>query len=200
MRKKSIAERLEVCLEFEESEDNRAMRLLYGDLPAWFPLPRLELAKRTIHQLRRLGFTCEQISQFVIDHIADKRLIQGVMLSGDLVRLINELTHIKYALAQPANEGLEMLAGKLAATGKKFCDGRKRGTGGSIRKAIAKLLKTSPGLKNPELWDEIKAKLPKRWQAFDNDLGKYLEDPHMKVTGYGRFCNICGQERKKITG
>lgn len=85
--------------------------------------------------------------------------------------------------------------------GRLFTNGRKSGTGGPIRKAVAKLLKANPDLKNPELWIAVAAKPPKGWGAFDNRAGKYFEGAMPKEgMNYERFCNVCGEERKKITG
>jgi len=85
--------------------------------------------------------------------------------------------------------------------GRLFTNGRKSGTGGPIRKAVAKLLKANPGLKNPELWSAVAAKPPKGWEAFDNRAGKYFEGSKpAENMNYKRFCNVCGEERKKITG
>jgi hypothetical protein len=91
--------------------------------------------------------------------------------------------------------------GPLAIHGKKFKE--HEGTirkPGLIRGAIVKLLAKYPEMKNPELWEAIKKKPPRGWQAFESvQLGKYLEGPTpsdgMK---YGRFCTICGQERNKL--
>lgn len=83
--------------------------------------------------------------------------------------------------------------------GKKFKRGRKSNTGSVIRKTIARLLKQDQTLKNPALWSAIANRPPKGWEAFDNHIGKYLEgaraDQSMK---YERFCNVCGEERKKL--
>jgi hypothetical protein len=86
----------------------------------------------------------------------------------------------------------------IADHGKKF-KGRKPGSGGPIRKAVARLLKKYPALKNPELWDEIKSRPPRGWSVFDNSHGKYIEGPK---AGDGmkraHFCTVCSEERKKI--
>ena len=57
-------------------------------------------------------------------------------------------------------------------------------------------------MKNPDLWEAIKKKPPKGWQAFESaQLGKYLEGPTPKDgMEYHRFCNICGEERNKAKG
>jgi hypothetical protein len=130
MPEQSIAERLAAVLERQDDEAERALHLLYGELPAWFPMPRLEYAKRTVYGLGNDGFTPEQIAKFVSDEIANnERLEAGEMISrtvpggaidsGAFIRAVNELAHIKYALSLPGMEGLEMLAGVLAASGAK---------------------------------------------------------------------------------
>ena len=85
--------------------------------------------------------------------------------------------------------------------GIKFRQGRKIGTMGLVKKAIAKLLSENPKMKNPDLWKELSKKPPKGRKFFDNRIGKYIEGPdgatEMK---YGRFCNVCGEVRKEITG
>ncbi|MHB1246176.1 MAG: hypothetical protein ACYCY1_11440 [Sulfuriferula sp.] len=89
-----------------------------------------------------------------------------------------------------------------AIVGKSFTAGRKPGTGSPVRKEIAKLLKADPTLKNPSLWSAIASKPPRGWTACDNHAGKYLEGPKagQNMDYKGRFCTVCGEERKKITG
>lgn len=87
---------------------------------------------------------------------------------------------------------------KFVPIGVKFTQGRKKNTGSPIRKAVAKLLAKNPTLKNPELWDAISSKSPRGWRASDNRIGKYLEGPNMANMNYDRFCNVCGEERKKV--
>ena len=88
---------------------------------------------------------------------------------------------------------------KFALRGKKFAGGRKPGSGGPIRKAIARLLKKNHEIKNPQLWAEVKSKPPSGWTACDNRVGKYLEGPHAKDTmTQRRFFNVCGEERKRL--
>ncbi len=104
-----------------------------------------------------------------------------------------------YYIAQAVEHHKDFMLGDDAATGKKFNAGRKITSGGPIRKKIAALLKVSPTMKNPELWDAVIAKLPKGWAHYDNRQGKYLEGPKagegMKLK---RFYNVCGEERIKI--
>ncbi len=87
----------------------------------------------------------------------------------------------------------------IADHGKKFADGRTPGSGGPIRKAIARLLKKNSALKNPQLWDAIKSRPPRGWSVFENRHGKYIEGPtNDDRMGQRRFFNICGEERRKI--
>lgn len=87
-----------------------------------------------------------------------------------------------------------------AITGEKFTRGRRSGTGGPIRKAIARLLKNNPELNNKILWNAIKDKPPRRWQVFENSLGKYIEGPTPdKNMAYRRFINVAAEERKKLS-
>lgn len=129
MPEQSIEE-LAAFIERQDDEADRALQLLYGELPAWFPLPRLEHARRIVCQLGNKGFTAEQIAKFVDDEISDdekleagemvRRFVPGTVRdSGAFIYAVNELAHIKYALTLPGMEGLEMLAGVLAASGAK---------------------------------------------------------------------------------
>jgi hypothetical protein len=86
--------------------------------------------------------------------------------------------------------------------GLKFRTGRKPGKKGQIRQAIAKILAKHTTIKNPAIWKELESKPPKGFQFYDNQrFGKYIEGPTVGTDmGYGRFCTICGEERKKIMG
>jgi hypothetical protein len=87
----------------------------------------------------------------------------------------------------------------LLDQGKRFTSGRKVGTAGPIRKAIANLLAKNREIKNPELWKAIERTPPRGWTAYETPrLGKYLEGPNMKNMGYPRFCTVCGEERKEV--
>lgn len=88
----------------------------------------------------------------------------------------------------------------LAFHARQFKLGRKSGTGGPIRKAIAKVLKKNPHFKNPDLWVALSANPPKGWQFFNNRAGQYIEGPNFAEDHmiYRRFCTVCGEERKKI--
>lgn len=121
---------------------------------------------------------------------------------GDaIVRAHNLIEQIKHGEIEAALKAII----PDAITGIKFRPGRKPGSGGPIRKAIAKHLSKNNQLKNPELWEAIKNKPPRGWTAYESPkLGKYLEGPGLKNMNYERFCNVCGEERKrtrqKITG
>jgi hypothetical protein len=92
-----------------------------------------------------------------------------------------------------------------AAFGKPFKDNADRErTPGPIRKAIRRLLEKNPDLKNPEIWELICAKPPRGWYAeepkYFRDLKPELIGPNPKTDkcGYHNFCNLCGEERKKV--
>jgi hypothetical protein len=89
----------------------------------------------------------------------------------------------------------------LAERGFKFMRGRKKGTGGPIRKWIARQLAKGREMKNAELWAAIKARPPRGWQVQENRLGKYLDGPTAKDhMTYGRFSNVAKEERDKLKG
>jgi len=87
----------------------------------------------------------------------------------------------------------------LARTGKKFTDNAgKLRKGGPIRRAIARELKNNRALKNRDLWQILANKPPKGWTFNDNNLCKYIEGPKAgDGMGYGRFSEICLEERQK---
>lgn len=127
MPEQSIEERLIALFDRQEEDAERALQLLYGELPAWFPLPRLEHARRIVHQLGQDGFTAEQITKFTTDSMAGEWMVPGIVRdSGAFIRAVNELAHIKYALSLPDNECLEMLAGELAVSGAKSAYAHKK--------------------------------------------------------------------------
>lgn len=201
MPEQSIEERLTALFDREEKDAEHALQLLYGELPAWFPLPRLEHARRIVYQLGNDGFTPEQIAKFTTDSMADKWMVPGTVKdSGAFIHAVNELAHIKYALSLPDNECLELLAGTLAATGKTFREGRKVNSVGPIRKAIAREVGKNPSLMPRYLWAILARKPPKGWEFFDNSEGKYIEGPKggegMK---YAHFSAVCKEEKDKLT-
>ncbi|WP_031598407.1 hypothetical protein [Ferrovum myxofaciens] len=84
-----------------------------------------------------------------------------------------------------------------AQTGEKFLSGRKPGTGGPIRKCIAKHLKKTPSMTNESLWDAIKGNPPTGFTVCDNRAGKYIEGPaKFHNMNFERFCNVCAEERR----
>lgn len=111
-----------------------------------------------------------------------------------------ELRHIQAENEQRASksrlEGQKVIH-EFALTGIKFRKGRKVNTGGPIRKAIIRELKKHPDMKNPELWDALVDRPPKGWEFCDNRQGRYAVGPHGQPMSYARFCNVCGEERKK---
>jgi hypothetical protein len=86
---------------------------------------------------------------------------------------------------------------KSAALGRKFNVGRKPGTGGPIRKAIAALLRGNPTLKPRELWRTLKEDPPNGWAFCENSLGKYIDGPAGHNMSYARFSNVCKEEQGK---
>jgi hypothetical protein len=131
--KKLTDQTLDALLDRQDGEAERALQLLYGELPAWFPMPRLEHARRIVNQLGNDGFTPDQIAKFAADEIADRLIVPGIVLdSVAFIHAVNELAHIKYALSLPDNECLEMLAGSLAVTGiKKSAQAKRFGQKGA---------------------------------------------------------------------
>lgn len=90
-----------------------------------------------------------------------------------------------------------------AELGEKFAKGRKHGTVGPVRKAIAKYLKAhGPDVKNPEIWDALFADPPRALSFFDNRCGQYVEwktgEGTITSTSRKQFETICGEERKKL--
>lgn len=121
MEEELIGQRLESLLEREDEKIESALLLLYGQLPQWFPSPRLEQARRIISQLTNDGFTTQQIAKFANDELVDELIVPGIVRdSRAFIHLINELAHIKYALSLPENECLRLLSGEQAAKGRKF--------------------------------------------------------------------------------
>lgn len=86
-----------------------------------------------------------------------------------------------------------------AQAGRKFKAGRKPGTAGAIRLAIAVVLKSSPGLTNAELWLRLKEKPPRGYEFRESTkLGKYIEGPTAgDDMQYRRFMNVAAEERGK---
>lgn len=87
-----------------------------------------------------------------------------------------------------------------AQEGRKFKTGRKPGTAGALRLAIAALLKNGPALTNAELWARMKTNPPGGYEFCQTArLGKYIEGPTPKDSmGYRRFMNVAAEERGKL--
>ena len=99
MTTESDLERISAWLERQHEVQDRAIKLLYGALPSWFPAPRREFAERTIEQLLNNGFSPEEIAAFVENEGTDKRFVPGsVKDASAFLHAVNELAHIKYAL------------------------------------------------------------------------------------------------------
>lgn len=97
----------------------------------------------------------------------------------------------------------------LLDQGRAFTMGRKPGSSGPVRKAIARLLAKNPGMKNRDLLAAIKQNPPKGWQVEEFthfDYPPEIVGPKREIDrmGYERFCNVAAEERKKakakITG
>lgn len=126
MPEQSIEQRFIALLEKQENEIERTLRLIYGELPAWFPLPRQESARRIIHRLTQDDFSAEQIAEFVTAEMCGNEIFYLLTHPTVARQDINELAHIKYALSLPDNECLEMLAGALAVSGAKSAHAHKK--------------------------------------------------------------------------
>lgn len=199
----SAIKRFAAYLEREEQAVSSVLHTLYDEMPNWIPAPSIERARRTVQKLINDGFSSEGISQRVAEAEKGRLTVPGIVTDPSaFAQSVYELAHLRYAISLGKSKGLRALAGDQAEHGQLFKDGRKPGSGGPIRKAIAKLLAKAPTMRNPDLWEAIKNKPPKGWQAYESArLGKYLEGPTTKKEmGYGRFCTVCGQERKKVKG
>ncbi len=188
------------CLERDEQAVNSVLHGLYGEIPSWVPHPSIERAKRIIQKLSNDGFSVDSICQRVAEAEKDKLTHPGIVTDQPaFAQLVYELAHIRYAISLGKAKGLRILAGEQAEHGQRFKDGRQHGACGPIRKYIATLLAKSPEMRNPQLWQAIMGKPPKGWQAYETTrLGKYLEGPGTANMKYGRFCNVCGEERRKL--
>lgn len=146
----------------------------------------------------------------VVDDFIDG--LQGSTLPEETIDLLREIRHDalqayiakNIPLMEAKLQGLHMacrVAGMLPAAklGSKFKKGRKQGSSGPIRKAIARLLKKTPAMKNAELWRAIKDNPPRGWKVYENRAGHYIEGPEAGDNmGYERFCNVSAEERKKL--
>jgi hypothetical protein len=195
-----IIKRIDAYLEREEQGVNQALCILYGEMPRWIPSPSIERARRTVKKLINDGFSAAGIQQSIAEAERGELIFPGIVTDpGAFAQSVYELAHLRYAISQRKSKGLLILAGEQAEHGQRFKDGRKPGSSGPVRKAIAKFLAKNQAMKNPELWEAIKNKPPKGWQAYENArFGKYFEGPAGAKMEYGRFCTVCGEERKKV--
>lgn len=191
---------VEAWIERDEVVLDGALSALYGQIPHWVPQPAVDRARRIVRGLINCGFDAANICARVAEAIEGRDVLApGIVRdAGAYFRDVHELAHLKYAISRGKADGLLIVAGKQAAHGQAFSDGRKRGAGGPIRKAIAALLKRRPTMKNLELWEAIANRPLKGWTAFNNRLGVYLEGPSVAQMRYRRFCNVCGEERRKL--
>lgn len=106
----------------------------------------------------------------------------------------------KELLIEIAGAEQHAVAHRVAPLVKKARQFAPKGRGpGPIRKAIRRLLKRAPGMRNAELWAEIASNPPRGWTAFDNRLGRYFEGPGAgENMNWQRFCNIASEERASI--
>lgn len=213
----SLKEAMRQGLEADEWRRSRPYDGVLGVLP--FPWP--ENFHRDFQGARdRLlndGHSPEELRAFIAEVIdVQQRALENPDSSPefnpatpfDIWQDVSVLAMLAAAINLGEDGGLAFLTDPLharkASTGAKFIGGRRPGTGGPIRKAIAKLLAKNSALKNPQIWEVLKGKPPKGWNFFDNNTGKYIEGPSMANMNYERFCTVCGEERKKrkakITG
>ena len=123
----------------------------------------------------------------------DRERASSLYAKGDLEHAMEVIRYL--LMVRQIAEGVV----PSARLGKKFTVGRKKGSAGPIRKLIARELKRSPSIKNPQLWDRICSVLPRGWAPFDNSIGKYLEGPTAgREVKYSSFCTIASEERGKL--
>ncbi|MES2367270.1 MAG: hypothetical protein V4563_15440 [Pseudomonadota bacterium] len=188
-----------------------------GNFERNFPQPD---TNNSLSELYEEGGWLESVAEFSDEALALHYEYRGGIFrdnsfAGDVgnpSRFISDCKESLEQINQPTHNDVQVILksvltvhkkDRLAAVeGKKFSAGRKINTCGVIRKAITKLLKADPTLKNPSLWSAIASNPPRGWTAYDNHAGKYLEGPKagQNMDYKGRFCTVCGEERKKITG
>jgi hypothetical protein len=102
-----------------------------------------------------------------------------------------------HVLVQSRRQGLELRP--LAQKGVKFIKGRKKGTIGPWRKAIAKMLAGDPAMKNAEMWAALQRKPPKGWTFIEsNRLGDRFEGPGAgQEFKHSTFLTSASEERKR---
>lgn len=202
---KKIRARLKVYFKAEADAVDSTLITLYGTFPDWIPKPSIDRARRLVQSLLNDGFSAKSIGLRVSEAISGELLFPGTVRdAAAFAQTIYELAHLRYAISLGPDKGLGVLAGEQAARGQKFSPGKKAVASGPVRKLVARLLKANPRAKNHELWEAVRDRPPKGWEAIENPrFGKYLECPP-KNMGYRRFCNVCAEERRilkgKITG
>ncbi len=148
-------------------------------------------ALNTLYKNRRVRKAADKKEEYAALHQATRDL-HAAFCRADWVEWRHAIARFNLALMTLKALHLH----PLAIRGQRFNEGRKHGTGGPIRKEIAKLLRRNPALKNPELWAAITNSPPRGWAYITT--GKRLEGrtskDHMEL---GRFFNICGEERRK---
>jgi hypothetical protein len=197
--------RLEACLKRQDDRLESVVYSIFGKIPAWATSQVREHVYWTVQKLLNDGFSADEIRQRVVEFSNDPNTltIPGIVCDPlEFSRLISCLSVFRIGIAKDRIEGLRILSGDIAAHGQKFSIGRKVGTVSPVRSAVANLLAKHPDLKASNLWEAIKQKPPKGWRAYETSrLGKYLEGPSPQDTmKYRRFCNICSEEKQKVSG
>lgn len=201
-------------LDSEDQRNNSPYDGLLGCLPEWVPGAihrRFESLRNNLLNWRHNGEstpTPDQLMRWIdqqtrLTQMASGTYTQQEYVPLELMQNISELAKIRWTVELGPENGLPQFTddriARQVTLGNKFTNGRKPGTGGPIRNAIAEILNENHDMKNPELWQEVTAKPPRGWIAYDNRQGKYFEGPtvddHM---GQRRFFTVCGEERKKL--
>lgn len=77
--------------------------------------------------------------------------------------------------------------------------GRKKGSEGHVKKAVRKVLKKNPKMKNAQIWEALQDALPRGWLVCDNRAGKYIEGKSAdQGCNYRRFLNTCSEVRAEL--
>lgn len=168
------------------------------------------LSLRIIKELaEENGDSPRAVARYLIQYLGGKRAFGSRRLTdidlqsggwADLTTDCDEYKELERCLLKK----LQDMYLPILIKGFKFEKGRKPGTGGPIRKAIAKLLAKNPALKNPELWKAIEVKPPIGWKVncpkYFAALVPTIEGPNTETDHmtYRRFCTVCGEERKKV--
>ena len=93
---------------------------------------------------------------------------------------------------------LYRIAEPLAEIGELFRKGRKKSSGGPIRRAIERALNRDRTLKPRTLWRMFTDDPPRGWTFCDNRQGKYAAGPQGGNMSYRRFSNVAKEERDKL--